>query len=149
MRRIIATALCLGALAAVPAAAGAGSGRVRVAGCSPADHSAVFYARMKRGPGTSSMSLRLTLFERTGQAGFTPVRVPGLSRWRKSQPGRSGFAVRQRVRNLTDGAAYRARVDFRWKNAKGAVVHSERHTSHRCRLVGRPLPNLRARQGGG
>jgi hypothetical protein len=105
----------------------------------------VFYARMQRVPGSVSMALRLTLLERTGVAGFAPVRVPGLGRWRKSQPGRSGFAVRQRVRNLTDGAAYRARVDFRWKDGKGAMVHSERLTSHRCKLVGRPLPNLRAR----
>jgi hypothetical protein len=145
MRRTIATALCLAASAAVPAAAGTGPASVRVAGCSPADHSAVFYARMKRVPRTTSMALRLTLLARTGQAGFSPVRVPGLGRWRKSQPGRSGFAVRQRVRNLTDGAAYRARVEFRWKDAKGAVVHSERRTSHRCSMVGRPLPNLRAR----
>jgi hypothetical protein len=91
------------------------------------------------------MAMRLALLERTGSSGFAPVRVPGLGRWRKSQPGRTVFAVRQRVRNLTNGAAYRARVDFRWRNAKGAVVHSERRISHRCKLVGRPLPNLRAR----
>jgi hypothetical protein len=145
MRWTIATALCLAALAAAPAAAGTKPAGVRVAECSPGDHSAVFYARMGRLPGSVSMALRLTLLERTGQSGFAPVRVPGLARWRKSRPGRSGFAVRQRVRNLTDGAAYRARVDFRWKDAKGALVHSERRTSHRCKLVGRPLPDLRAR----
>jgi hypothetical protein len=144
MRRTIATALCLAGLAAVPAAAGTGPAHVRVAGCSPADHSAVFYARMRRVPSAASMALRLTLLERTGKAGFTPVRVPALGRWRKSQPRRAGLAVRQRVRNLTDGASYRARVDFRWRNAKGALVHSERRTSHRCSLTGRPLPNLRA-----
>jgi CARDB protein len=145
MRWTIATALCLAALAAAPAAAGPKPASVRVAECSPGDHSAVFYARMRRLPGSVSMALRLTLLERTGQGGFAPVGVPGLARWRKSQPGRAGFAVRQRVRNLTDGAAYRARASFRWKDAKGAVVHSERRTSHSCKLVGRPLPNLRAR----
>jgi hypothetical protein len=145
MRWTIAIALSLAALAVAPAAAGTRPAGVRVAGCSPSDHSAVFYARMQRVPGSVSMALRLTLLERTGPAGFVPVRVPRLGRWRKSQPGRGGFAVRQRVRNLTNGAAYRARVDFRWKDAKGAVVHSERRTSHRCKLVGRPLPNLRAR----
>ena len=145
MRWTIAIALCLAAFAAAPAAAGTKPAGVRVAGCSPSDHSAVFYARMQRVPGSVSMALRVTLLERTGPAGYAPVRVPGLARWHKSQPGRAGFVVRQRVRNLTDGAAYRARVDFRWKDGKGAVVHSERHTSHRCKLVGRPLPNLRAR----
>ena len=145
MRWTIAIALSLAALAVAPAAAGTRPAGVRVAECSPSDHSAVFYARMQRVPGSVSMALRLTLLERTGPAGFVPVRVPRLGRWRKSQPGRGGFAVRQRVRNLTNGAAYRARVDFRWKDAKGAVVHSERRTSHSCKLVGRPLPNLRAR----
>jgi hypothetical protein len=145
MRWTIATALCLAAFAAAPAAAGTKPASVRVAECSPSAHSAVFYARMQQVPGSVSMALRLTLLERTGPAGFAPVRVPVLRRWRKSQPGRGGFAVRQRVRNLTDGAAYRARVDFRWKDGKGAVVHSERRTSHTCKVVGRPLPNLRAR----
>jgi hypothetical protein len=145
MRWTIATALCLAALAATPAAAGTRPAGVRVTGCSPSDHSAVFYARMQRVPGSVSMALRLTLLERTGAAGFAPVRVPRLRRWRKAQPGRGGFAVRQRVRNLTDGAAYRARVDFRWKDDKGALVRSERRTSHTCKMAGRPLPNLRAR----
>jgi hypothetical protein len=145
MRRTIATAICLAALAAVPAAAGTKPAWVRVAQCSPTDHSALFYARMQRVPGSASMALRLTLLERTGPAGFAPVRVPALARWRKSRPGRAGLAVRQRVRNLTDGASYRTRVDFRWRDAKGTLVHSERRTSHRCAMAGQPLPNLRAR----
>ena len=145
MRWTIAIALSLAAFAVAPAAAGTWPAGVRVAECSPSDHSAVFYARMQRVPGSVSMALRLTLLERTGPAGFAPVRVPRLGRWRKSQPGRGGFVVRQRVRNLTNGAAYRARVDFRWKDGKGALVRSERRTSHTCKLVGRPLPNLRAR----
>jgi hypothetical protein len=145
MRRTIAISLCLAALAAVPAAAGTRQAGVRVAQCSPADHAAVFYARMQRVPGSASMAMRMTLLERTGPAGFAPVRVPALARWRKSRPGRAGLAVRQRVRNLTDGAAYRVRVDFRWRDGKGTLVHSERRTSHRCSMTGHPLPNLRAR----
>ena len=136
-------------LAAVPAAATSRPGRapasVRVVECSPAQHTAVFYARMKRVRGARLMSVRLSVLERTGVAGFVPVRVPGLAHWRTSKPGRRGFAVRQRVRNLTDGGAYKARVEFRWKDREGALLRSTRRTSRACKVTGSPLPNLRAR----
>jgi hypothetical protein len=140
-----ATALALALLAAVPAGAGPRVAGVRVAGCSPAGHSAVFYARMERLPDARRMALRVTLLERTGAAGYVPAVVPGLSIWRNSGPGRGAFAVRQRVRKLTDGAAYRARVDFRWRDGHGKLLRSTRRTSRSCKLAGSPLPNLRAR----
>jgi hypothetical protein len=143
--KTIAAAVALALLAAAPAGAGPRIAGVRVAECSPAGHSAVFYARMKRLPSANGMALRVTLLERTGAAGFTPATVPGLGIWRKSRAGRGGYAVRQRVRNLTDGAAYRARVDFRWRDAAGRLIRSTRRTSHSCKLAGSPLPNLRAR----
>jgi hypothetical protein len=91
------------------------------------------------------MAMRVTLLERTGVAGFAPVVVPGLGVWRSSRPGKAAFAVRQRVRNLTGGAAYRARVDFRWRDGAGKLVRSRRRTSRSCKLARTPLPNLRAR----
>src|SRR3954466_2687904 len=102
MRWTIATALALAAIAVFTAAAPAGGPKpasVRVAECAPADHAATFYARMKRVPRSRAMAIRLTLLQRTGGAGFAPVKLPALSRWHRSQPGRGVFAVRQRVRN--------------------------------------------------
>src|SRR4051794_37227948 len=116
MRWTIATALTMAALAATPAAAATPLAGVRVAQCVPAGNSATFYAHMLRVPHTRAMSIRLTLLQRTGGTGFAPLKLPTLSRWRTSQPGRRGFAVRQEIRNLVDGAAYRARVDFRWRD---------------------------------
>ncbi len=145
LRKIAVTALALSLLAAAPAGAGPRVAGVRVAECSPASHSAVFYARMKRLPAARGMALRVTLLERTGAGGFVPAAVPGLGIWRKSRPGRGALAVRQRVRNLTNGAAYRARVDFRWRDAAGKLVRSARRTSHSCKVARSPLPNLRAR----
>lgn len=144
MRWTIATALVLAALAATPAAAGTKPAGVSVVRCVPADHSTTFYAHMLRVRHTRVMSIRLTLLQRTG-SGFVPIKLPALARWRTSQPRRHGFAVRQEVRNLIDGAAYRARVDFRWRNRKGKIVAGARRTSHSCKIVGLPLPNLSAR----
>ena len=144
MRWTIATTLAMAALAATPAAAESGLAGVRVAQCAPADHSATFYAHMMRVPRTRAMSIRLTLLQRTGGSGFVALKLPSLSHWRTSQPGRRGFAFRQQVRNLTDGAAYRARVDFRWRDRKGKLLSAARRSSRACKIVGRPLPNLRA-----
>jgi hypothetical protein len=145
MRWTIATALTMAALAATPAAAATRVAGVRVAQCVPADHAATFYAHMARVKRTRVMSIRLTLLQRTGGPRFVAIKLPSLSRWHTSQPGRRGFAVRQQVRNLVDGASYRARVDFRWRDRKGKLVGRARRTSRSCRIVGRPLPNLRAR----
>src|SRR4051794_10228904 len=98
LAKTITTGLALALLAAVPAGAGSRAAGVRVSECSPATQSAVFYARMRRLPDARSMALRVTLLERTGAAGFTPRKLPGLSRWHVSRPGRGGLAVRQRVR---------------------------------------------------
>jgi hypothetical protein len=145
MRWAIATAVVMAALAATPAAAATRTAGVRVAECVPADHAATFYAHMLRVPHTGAMSIRLTLLQRTGRTGFAPLKLPSLSHWHISEPGRRGFAVRQQVRNLIDGAAYRARVEFRWRDRRGTLLSSARRTSSSCRIVGRPLPNLRAR----
>jgi hypothetical protein len=144
MRWTIATALTMAALAATPAAAATRVAGVRVAQCAPSDHAATFYAHMARVKRTRVMSIRLTLLQRTGGPRFVAIKLPSLARWHISQPGRRGFAVRQQVRKLVDGASYRARVDFRWRDRRGKLVSATRRTSRSCKIVGSPLPNLRA-----
>jgi CARDB len=118
--------------------------RVSLLGCSFADHSATFYARMKLVDGADRMALRFTLLERTGVEGDKPVKVPGLSRWRWSKPGVLALRYRQVVRNLEQNATYRARVDFRWYSASGAVLQRAQRRSPRCRQF-LTLPNLTAK----
>ena len=117
---------------------------VRLVDCDRAAHAAVFYARMHAVPGTQHMAMRLSLTERAGEGAYERVRVPGLGRWRSSQPGRPAFGLRQRVRNLAKGAAYRLRVDYRWYGADGHLVRTARRRSAACVQLG-TLPNLRAR----
>jgi hypothetical protein len=152
MRRVLTAAgliAALGAGAAARASAdpdmaprGPALASVRVVDCVRADRSASFYARVRRVKGAARLGMRFTLLERTGEgAPLQRRRVPGLGRWRKSQPGRGAFGVRQRVRNLVEGSAYRMRVGFRWYDADGKVLRRTRRRSGECRQYG-PRPNL-------
>jgi CARDB len=121
------------ALPAPPAA-------VKLAECSVGDASASFYARMRPVPETDRMWMRFTVQERHNGA-YRPLRVRGLSRWHKSNPGVSAFGYRQTVRGLQPGGAYRARVSFRWYSATGELVERTRRTSRVCRQFD-DVPNL-------
>jgi hypothetical protein len=120
---------------------------VRLVDCNRTANAAVFYARMQAVPGSRRMGMRLTLTERAGEGSYERLRVPGLGRWRTSAPGRPAFGLRQRVRNLANGAAYRMRVDYRWYGRDGDVIRSARRRSRACVQRG-TLPNLRARMVG-
>ena len=121
--------------AALPAPA-----TVKLADCSVEDNSAAFYARMRPVPEAERMWMRFTVQER--HAGiYERLRAPGLSRWHKSKPGVSAFGYRQTVRGLQPGAAYRARVSFRWYSATGELVERTVRTSRVCRQFD-DMPNL-------
>jgi CARDB len=113
---------------------------VKLADCSVEDESASFYARMRPVPETERMWMRFTVEERHNGA-YRPLRVRGLSRWHKSNPGVSAFGYRQTVRGLQPGGAYRARVSFRWYSATGELIERTRRTSRVCRQFD-DVPNL-------
>jgi uncharacterized repeat protein (TIGR01451 family) len=144
--RLAIAALLATALVALPslAVARTPAASVKTIKCSPADHEAIFHARMHSVDGAERMAMRFTLLERTGVEGFEPVRAPGLGRWQRSRRGVSTFSYRQGVRGLLDNAVYRMRVDFRWYSADGDVVDELRRRSSSCRQH-LDLPNLRAR----
>ena len=122
--------------AALPAA----PATVKVADCAVEDSSAAFYARMRTVPDADRMWLRFTIEEKRGGA-WEPLRVRGLSSWRKSKPGVAAFGYRQTVRGLQPGAAYRAKVSFRWFSATGAPLERTRRSSRACRQFDE-VPNL-------
>ena len=140
--RLLTIALTTAALVAAASAAGAGRppASVSLASCSVTDHSAAFYARMKLVDGADRMALRFTLLERTGVEGDRAVKAPGLRRWRWSKPGVVSLRYRQVVRNLTENATYRAKVDFRWYSSSGAELLRAQRRSPRCRQVGSRFP---------
>jgi CARDB len=122
--------------AALPAA----PATVKLADCSVEDNSAAFYARMRPVPETERMWMRFTVQEMHNGI-YKPLRVRGLSRWHKSNPGVSAFGYRQTVRGLQPGGAYRARVSFRWYSATGELIERTRRTSRVCRQFD-DVPNL-------
>ena len=138
-------ATCVGAAVASQPISTAGAKRaaVRVLSCDRSGQQAVFRGAMRRVRGTGRMSMRFTLLQRDpGAERFRRVRAPGLWRWKRSRYGVRRFAHRQRVRGLTAGSDYRARVDFRWHDADGDVQRRRRLTSRTCSLA-ELLPNLR------
>jgi hypothetical protein len=118
--------------------------RVKVARCSRALDLAVFHGRMRQVDGGQRMSMRFRLLERKGLGGFVAVQAPGLGKWRKSRPGVGAFGYRQVVQNLSRGAVYRVRVDFRWYSKSGKLLARARRRSPACPRQ-TALPNLRVR----
>lgn len=115
---------------------------VRVLDCDPQGQQVLFRGAMRRIRGSRRMMLRFTLLQRRAGGRWERVRARGLARWKRSRSGVGRFAHRQRVRNLSDGLDYRARVDFRWLDRDGDVVRRERRSSGVCPLS-QPLPDLR------
>jgi hypothetical protein len=139
----VLAALSASAAGAPPdlAAADVPQASVRLVACSMDAHEAAFKGRMLRIAGAERMGMRFTLLERTGAPGFTPVKAPGLGRWRRSRPGVGTFGYRQAVKGLPQNAIHRMRVDFRWYDADGEVVARARRRSRACRQF-QALPNL-------
>jgi CARDB protein len=147
MRRSILIAAC-GAVALASALPGSAlasavkSPAVKLISCTPDEHSAVYQGRMATIPGADRMAMRYVLLSQVPGKAEARVRVPGLSRWRRSKPGVGAFAWRQELLNLAVGATYRVQVDFRWFDTSGDVVRSVRRRSVTCRQFS-DLPNLR------
>ena len=154
MRHLALLTLALALTAAVPSASAAKRKPLvaaKVLECStgllPADRFALFRGSARRVSGTERMWIRFTLQERAGGR-FRRVLAPGLGTWRKSRPGVRRFAVRQRVLELGEGAAYRVAVSFRWYDEGGELLRRKRKLSPLCRQGG-ALPNLRVLRVGG
>lgn len=129
---------------------GLASARVAECGRGPAaiDRLAVFRGAMQSLPGAERMWMRFKLQERVGEGKFRTVKAPGLGVWRKSRPGVSRFAYRQRVLALAEGSAYRTVLAFRWYDGGGQIIRRATRRSRACLQPG-PLANLRIMRIGG
>jgi len=147
MRRIAVTCAALAALSGAVAAyaadtPGASVPAARLADCDTGgpDRSAVFYGRMDGLPGATRMAMRFTILEKLGRDGtWAKLDVPGLRPWHRSAPGVKTFGYKQTVDNLHSGAAYKARIQYRWSTAAGITVDSATRDTPPCRGG---LPNL-------
>jgi hypothetical protein len=105
---------------------------------------AAFTASMPALAGTARMWVRFDLLQRmAGEARFTRVALPAWERWERSKIGRAAFIYTKRVRALRAPGAYRARVSFRWYDARGRVQRRTERLTKTCRQPD-PRPDLRA-----
>jgi hypothetical protein len=149
VRRIVATALVLVSLAAIPAAAQAPvldlPLKARLTDCHTgplaSDRFAVFVGQMPALRGTKRMWMRFDLLERTGSGGWNRVKVPKFGTWQKSRRGAPGFIYEKRVDQLQAPAAYRTEVRFRWYGARGHLQRSAHRITPTCREPD-PRPDL-------
>jgi hypothetical protein len=148
MRRIATTAAvlaaalgaCVAAQAADTPATGGIVAKLVDCGVTTSDRSATFYARMDTVPGASKLALRFVILERLGRDDvWSKVDVPALRQWHTSLAGVKRYGWKQTVDNLHAGGAYKARVQYRWLTAGGAVLDTQTHETPTCRG---PLPNI-------
>jgi len=104
------------------------------------DRAATFYARMDSEPGAAKLQIRIQLLQRLGRGDtWSKLDVPALRLWHTSQAGVKRFGWKQTVDALRIGAAYKARVQYRWLTPAGTVLDSATRETPVCRG---PLPNL-------
>jgi CARDB len=141
MRRLVIAAAALALLAFAPAA---GAAEAVLTGCERAtldrDGAADFEARMDRVAGTARMQARFRLQVR-GKRRWARVPAPGFDEWVTSDPGVARYVYGKRVEGLLAPGAYRVQVRFRWLDAEGHTIESERDNSGVCRQPD-PRPNL-------
>jgi hypothetical protein len=114
--------------------------------CSTANgaRSATFRGVMPAAPAyRGRMEMRFELFQRTAPKGrWTQLTgVDSFDEWDISDPGISSFIVRKKVLGLPAGAAYRARVGFRWRDAAGRIRRTLSKLTAACVQPG-TLPDL-------
>jgi hypothetical protein len=150
MLRIVTIAAALTALLGASVAAraadppaGAAAPVAKVLACdvgASADRAAAFYGRMDTTAGASKLALRFVLLERLGVGDtWNKLDLPALRQWHISQAGVKRYGWKQTVDHLRLGGAYKARIQYRWLSASGAVLDSETHDTPVCRG---PVPNL-------
>jgi hypothetical protein len=141
MRRLVIAAAAFSLLAFAPSAAAA---EAVLTGCERAtvdrDGAADFEARMDRVAGTARMQVRFRLQVRSKRR-WVRVPAPGFDAWVTSDPGVARYVYGKRVEGLLAPGAYRVQVRFRWLDADGHAIDSERDNSGVCRQPD-PRPNL-------
>lgn len=139
MRRLAPIAVLAAAalLSASPAVAQVPRLAAQVTACATgpdaADRYATFSGSMPR-EGATAMAMRFDLYERVPGARYKRVKLARWGEWeRTDRSDVPGFVFTKRVEQLAAPARFRARVSFRWYDARGRVVRTTRRTTRACR----------------
>jgi hypothetical protein len=119
-------------LAPAAEARSAGLGKALLVSCDRDARAAMFQGQMSALRKTR-MQLRFTLQVSTPEAPrFRKVAADGFSTW-ISAPAVRKYTYDKTVEGLLVPASYRMVIDFRWRDARGRTVRSERSLSPVCR----------------
>ena len=112
-------------------------------GPAAADRYAVFTGSMPAIPGAVRMEMRFDLLQRhSGTLGYARVPLPKWGQWERTERrGIAGFIFTKRVEQLAAPAVYRAVVRFRWFDAAGHQLRSQKRVSGVCSQQD-PRPDL-------
>src|SRR3954454_20772537 len=131
-RRIAGLCAALFCLLAPGAQAASGYARAVLMSCDRDAHRAIFEGQMTAVRKTR-MQLRFTLQVSTPEAPrFRRVNADGFGEW-IAAPAVRKYTYDKTVEGLLVPASYRAVIDFRWRDARGRTVGSERAISPSCR----------------
>jgi hypothetical protein len=159
LARAVTTLLAVGgALALAGGVAGAQTGDAAASGLSlpgataasleqcvtsvvQSERSATFMGEMTAIGGTSKMSMRIDVQERTAnESEYHVLSAPGLGVWRAADPKVKVYKYLKQVTNLSAATSYRALVRFRWIGAKGRVIRRGERLTARCLQPATPEP---------
>jgi len=105
--------------------------KASVVSCDREAREAVFQGRVMAYKGAARMQLRFTLQTREGVR-WRKVDLAGFSEWISAPSGLRAYTYDKTVQELLP-ATYRAVVHFRWRDARGKLIRSERAVSPVCR----------------
>ena len=119
----------------VPGTAQASSyAKASLARCDRGLNEAMFSGRMSAYRRSSKMQMRFTLQALTpDEPRWRKVDASGFGQWITVPSGFSKYTYDKTVQDLLAPASYRAVVHFRWRNARGKMIRSERAVSGICR----------------
>jgi hypothetical protein len=108
--------------------------RASLARCDRDVNEATFSGRMSSYRRSPKMQMRFTLQALTpDEPRWRKVDASGFGEWITVPSGFSKYTYDKTVQDLLAPASYRAVVHFRWRNARGRTVRSERAVSGICR----------------
>jgi hypothetical protein len=126
--------IALFALLVTDAQAASPWAKATVSSCDQELHEAVFAGRIVAYRRSPKMQMRFTLQARTPEdRRWHKVDAPGFGMWITVPSGLAKYTYEKTVEGLLAPAGYRAVVQFRWRDARGRLIRSERATSGACR----------------
>jgi hypothetical protein len=144
-RRIAGVAAVLLALLAPGAQAASPYARATLERCDRDLREAVFEGRVQSHRRAVKMQLRFTLQAQTRESRrWRKINAEGFGQWITAPAGVARYTYVKTVQELLAPAGYRTVVHFRWRDARGRLVRSERATSPVCRQPD-PRPDLALR----